>query len=204
MTYLLTNPKRAMNILTTLRQMLEDRKYVLTAPTPAIRQILETDPKKAQEYYDTEDTLMKAQKGNQAIHVMNPKEEKLAIDTVRKYVDQVAATPHTHLLIVIQHITPAAKQIVQSCKQFELFFEKDLYRNITQHCFYAPHRALTDVEEAAILKKYKCEKTNFPILLKSDPVARYFHWKVGTMVQTETRVGGASAPYITYRVVLDN
>jgi DNA-directed RNA polymerase subunit H (RpoH/RPB5) len=205
MSYLLTNPKRGLNILTTLHEMLQDRKYQVTEPDAKKTASILENVVEAQTYYDSQEVLFVAQKDQHTIRIMNPKEEKLAIDTVRKYVERVENEgPLCSILIVIQNITPAARQIVQSCKQFEMFYEKHLYRNITKHVYYAPHTALSDTEEQAVLKQYKCDKDNFPVLLKSDAVARYFNWKTGTMVKTETRVGGASAPYITYRVVIDN
>jgi DNA-directed RNA polymerase subunit H (RpoH/RPB5) len=204
MSYLLTNPKRGLNILTTLHDMLRDRTYGITQPEAKKVTDLLQNVAAAQVYYDAEEVLFIAQRGPHEIRVMKPNEEKLAIDTVRKYVELVDGHPHLSILIVIQNITPAARQIVQNCKQFELFYEKHLYRNITKHVYYAPHKALTEAEEQAVLKQYKCDKDNFPVLLKNDAVARYFNWKLGTMVKTETRVGGASAPYVTYRVVVDN
>lgn len=205
MAYLLTNPKRGLNVLTTLHEMLQDRAYTVTQPeSKKIHDFLQ-NVEAAQTYYDSEENLFVAQKGTHTLRVMKPKEDKLAIDTVRKYVERAEVEgPQCSILIIIQNITPAARQIVQSCKQFELFYEKNLYRNITKHVYYVPHTALSDAEEQAVLKKYKCDKNNFPVLLKNDAVARYFNWKVGTMIKTETRVGGASAPYITYRVVVDN
>ena len=138
------------------------------------------------------------------ILVMCPKEVKLAIDTVRRYVQEYKDNTGIRLLIVIQGITAAAKKEIQACKRFELFSEKELFRNKTQHQLYVPHRALNDEEEQAILDKYRCDKTKFPsILRKSDAIAKYFAWPAGKIIEVTHRPGGTYEPFKEYCVVVD-
>jgi len=203
MSYLIANPKRGQNILTTLSQMLNDRGFHIQEPFTALRAGLEGSTERAQKYYEEHECLMKATRGDDLMVVMAPKEDKLAIDTVRKYVEQYQSQPHTHVLIVIQNITPAARQVVVACKRFELFYEADLFCNKTRHRLYVPHRALNPDEEADVLKRYKCKKTNLPSLRKTDPIARYFAWSVGTMVEIKSNMGGSIEPSVSYRVVVD-
>jgi DNA-directed RNA polymerase subunit H (RpoH/RPB5) len=206
MAYLLSNPKRGQNILTTVAQMLEDRGYVLDENFTQKRAQLEKDVEMAREYYATEELLVKGNNADEKmdILVMCPKEDKLAIDTVRRYVKDYKNEKHVRLIIIIQNITPAARQEVQLCKRFELFYEQELYRNKTRHALYVPHRALNDDEEQAILKLYRCKKENFPLIRRrSDPIARYFGWAVGRIVEISHRPGGSQEPFKYYRVVVD-
>lgn len=203
MTYLLTNPKRGLHILTTLGQIMEDREFTIQEPYATERKALETDADRAREWYNREETLMTGKKGDKIIQVLCPKEDKLAIGTVRDYAEKYKDDKNQTIILVIQNITPPARQIVQACKRFEIFYEKELYCNVTHHVLYSPHRALSEPEEEAVLKRFKCIKHNLPILLRTEPIARYFGWSVGQMVEIKSSMGGTQEPFVTYRIVAE-
>jgi len=206
MAYLKENPKRGQNILTTLAKMVEDRGYVLSEEYLAVRNTLETNVEAARKYYADQEILIKAHKEDEKMEllVMCPKEDKLAIDTVRRYVEEYKDNKHVRLIIVIQNITPAARQQVELCKRFELFYETELFRNRTEHSLYLPHRALSLEEEVEFLKTYGCKKENLPsIRRKTDPIARYFGWDIGKIIEITNTPSGAQEPFKYYRIVVD-
>ena len=51
-----------------------------------------------------------------------------------------------------------------------------------------------------ICDRYKCTINNFPIILKTDPISRYFNFKPGSLVEI-TRKSETCAEYIHYRFV---
>lgn len=204
MAYIVSNPKRGINILTTLATMLIDREYKICEPDcKVIGKTVNVNV--SSDYYDNNELLMiaKNEKNNETIYVMCPKEEKLAIDTVRKYVKTYKFDKQARLIIVIQNITSSARQEIETCKKFEIFYEKELYWNKTKHVLYVPHVALTNEEEEKLLQTYKCTKDNLPCICKNDPIVRYFGWNVGQVIKISHALGGSQEPFEYYRVVIN-
>ena len=207
MSFLAQNSKRGVNILTTLGEMLEARGYVLVGDYVDKRAALEHNNEAALKHYTENEILMKARDNahDMDVLVMHPSGDKLAIDTVRRYVHDYKANKHLRLLIVIQSITPAARSEITACKRFELFHEEELFRNKTKHALYAPHRGLSPEEEAKMLKKFRVAKDRLPTIRRlDDPIARYFGWEVGTVVEIRVQPAGSQEPFIYYRVVADD
>lgn len=206
MSYLNTNPRKARNILTTLAKMLEDRGLFLDSEYQQIRNAIETDESKATEYYSTTVCAMKGfnetYSKTETVQVMLPKEDKLAVDTIRQYETDYAEVAGMSLIIVVQHVTPAAKQILQKHKNFQLFYETDLFHNRTHHVLYMPHRALLPNEEKTILDKFCCKKANLPSIRVTDPIVRYFNWPVGKIIEIQCKTSGVVEPSVYYRVVV--
>jgi DNA-directed RNA polymerase subunit H (RpoH/RPB5) len=204
MSFLFGNPDRCRNILRTTEEMLTDRGFQVTDPPLLVRQQWRQNSALADEHYRTHECLLTAQKGPDTLLVMASHEEKLAIDTVRKYLEEYKDQPHTLVLVIYQTITPSARQTLETCKRFQLFQEKDLFHNKTHHSLYVPHRGLSPDEEKEILHRYQASKSVIPPLYKGDAIARYFNWPVGTMIEIHRRIGGSMEPTRDYRVVVED
>lgn len=107
------------------------------------------------------------------------------------------------VILVYTMITPNGRQCFKKHSKFHLFQEKELCYNITHHCLYVPHRALNDEEEKLVLQKFKTDKDKFPRLLRTDPIARYFGFKIGQLIQINRRYGGTTQPQTFFRIVCD-
>jgi DNA-directed RNA polymerase subunit H (RpoH/RPB5) len=60
---------------------------------------------------------------------------------------------------------------------------------------------LTPNQKRIVMTKYKTVAKNFPLLLSSDPVARYYGALPGTMMRI-TRKSPTAGEYVLYRVVV--
>lgn len=81
------------------------------------------------------------------------------------------------------------------------FFElRELQFNITKHVLVPKHEVIADEETInALVEKYNIRsRIHFPLILKSDPVAKYYGIKSGHLVKI-TRPSPSSGEYITYR-----
>lgn len=81
------------------------------------------------------------------------------------------------------------------------FFElKELMFNITHHVLVPKHTVIRDenkIEE--IVQKYNLKsKLHLPLLLKTDPISRYYDIKPGQLVEIE-RISPSSGEYVVYR-----
>lgn len=82
---------------------------------------------------------------------------------------------------------------------YEMFSIKNLLFNITKHAYVPKHELLSTNEAADIMKTYSIKnKSQFPIILKSDPVARYYDFKPGQLIKIY-RSSTATGESITYR-----
>jgi len=85
---------------------------------------------------------------------------------------------------------------------FQIFTFKELQINITKHELVPKHELLGFNREAdvqKILQVYNIKSRNsLPLILRSDPVARYFNAKPGNLMRI-TRPSPTSGEYIFYR-----
>lgn len=81
---------------------------------------------------------------------------------------------------------------------YELFPIKNLLFNITKHSYVPKHELLSVDEANNIMTNYSIKKSQFPIILKTDPVARYYDFKSGQLIKVY-RSSTATGESITYR-----
>lgn len=82
---------------------------------------------------------------------------------------------------------------------YEVFPIQMLLFNISKHSFVPKHEVLSNEKALEIQKNYAIKnKSQFPIILKTDPVARYYDIKPGQLVKI-TRASTATGENITYR-----
>ena len=111
---------------------------------------------------------------------------------------------YTCLILVYKSaITAFAKQfIVTDMKDLnvQIFSESELSFNITKHELVPKHEILSAEERNKTLRKYRTTLKHFPMILSSDPVARYYGVLPGTMMRI-TRKSPTAGVYTLYRVV---
>jgi DNA-directed RNA polymerase I, II, and III subunit RPABC1 len=104
-----------------------------------------------------------------------------------------------HCLIVYKDtVTPIAKKVVEESKDIiiELFNVEELQYNITKHYLVPKHELLFKKKSKECEQFKKKYSDKFPIILKSDPVSRFYGYEKGDIIKI-TRNNG----YITYRIV---
>lgn len=81
----------------------------------------------------------------------------------------------------------------------QVFSIDNLLRNITKHELVPKMRIVSEIEKKQIKEKYNIESmTNMPIILKSDPVAKFYGVKSGDLCEI-IRTSETSGRYISYR-----
>ena len=81
------------------------------------------------------------------------------------------------------------------------FFElREVLFNITKHCLVPKHSVIRDEEEIGkIISQYNLKnRFHLPLLLKTDPVAKYYDIKPGQIVKID-RISPSSGEYVVYR-----
>lgn len=122
--------------------------------------------------------------------------QKLNIELMKSLVAQLQKEEIFHSIIVHDHvITSSTKKLLDHLWdiEIELFHLDELQYNITKHCLYSVHEK---VENADDLKKIKPSLKKLPVILKTDPVIRYFNFSKNDVIRIYRRDGS-----ISYRVV---
>lgn len=101
-----------------------------------------------------------------------------------------------HSIIVYKNnVTSAVKNIKQNFQgmKIELFSQEELQYNITTHKYQPKFEILSAKDADQFRRTYD---TKFPVMLKTDPISRFYGYQKGDIVKV-TRKNG----YIMYRLV---
>jgi DNA-directed RNA polymerase I, II, and III subunit RPABC1 len=148
---------------------------------------------------DDERILAIKEDGNQICAFISKNMTKFNVDRIQEYISMIKKMDIWHCLIVYKDsATPIAKKVVEDSKEIiiELFNEDELQYNITKHFLVPLHELLykKKTKECEAFKKKYSDK--FPIILKTDPIARFYFYDKGDIIRITRKDG-----YITYRIV---
>lgn len=92
------------------------------------------------------------------------------------------------------------KKLDDVMQDYQVFELKDLTFNISKHRFVPKHELITDREEHnKIIAAYQIKTiSQLPLILKTDPMARYINAKAGSVVKI-TRYSPTSGEHVVYR-----
>lgn len=104
-----------------------------------------------------------------------------------------------NIIVVRERIPPNSLKSLKDIS-YELFELRELQYNIIDHVLVPKHEVITDEAEiATLVTEYNAKsKLHFPLLLRSDPVARYLGVKSGQLVRI-TRTSPSAGEYVLYR-----
>lgn len=81
------------------------------------------------------------------------------------------------IIVIITDMKPKDDIFELDLKNIEVFWYKMLTYNVTKHEYVPKHRLLNHLEKIEIKKKLNLNNFNeLPIILKSDPVAKYYNY----------------------------
>lgn len=132
---------------------------------------------------------------------------KVSVKKIKTIKEILEDNSHTYKCLIVVYkssITTFAKQFISSDVKdlfVQIFSEKELSFNITKHEYVPKHTVLTSEEKRNVLQKYNSKSKNFPLILSSDPICRYYGCLPGTMLKIE-RDSDTCGIYTLYRVVV--
>jgi DNA-directed RNA polymerase I, II, and III subunit RPABC1 len=124
--------------------------------------------------------------------------EKLNVAEIHNYIAMLQTSGINHGIIVYDGIpTPAVKTVVSTIPDLdiiiELFSSEDLQFNITKHVLVPQHIKLSKDEAKDFKTKFG---TDIPILLRSDPISKFYNYCKGDIIKVIRKNG-----FISYRIV---
>lgn len=122
---------------------------------------------------------------------------------LKLYMDENYPTKEMTVIIITQDKpTPQiAKELLNDeFKLYEVFLTKMLMFNITHHEIVPKHIILTEDEAKKVIDDFDATKSQLPKLLSTDPVAKYYGMKSGTVCRI-VRNSPMTGESIYYRIV---
>lgn len=131
----------------------------------------------------------------QTIHVKILDLKKIGKKELLAVIDEMEEEDIKHLILVIpQKLTPLALQELNNTSyEIEIFLYKELLFNITRHYLQPKMKILTIEEKKSLIRQIK--QSQLPIIVKTDPVCKYFNAKPGMIFKFER-------PSVYYRIVV--
>lgn len=138
--------------------------------------------------------------------VSSPEKKAISVQQVRNTIVKLISQQASHGIIVHEQIlSPSAKKMLNDQSQtqegnltVEAFEEQYLLFNCFQHELVPKTRILTQEEKKQVLQKYKCKESQFPSILKQDPMARALGSKKGDIIEI-IRPSETAGEYLSYR-----
>ena len=123
---------------------------------------------------------------------------KLKVGTMREILKNPLSAGKSVIFVCENGITPYARKELDAGK-CQVFSYSDLYIPVTHHVLVPPHRRLEGDEKMNLLKKYPAKA--LPGIFSTDPVAKYYFFKPGDVVEIRRNsVDGHEYKY--YRIVI--
>lgn len=122
---------------------------------------------------------------------------------LKLFMDENYPTKEMTVIIITQDKpTPQiAKELLNDeFKLYEVFLTKMLMFNITHHELVPKHVVLTEDESKKVIDDFDATKSQLPKLLPTDPVAKYYGMKTGTICKI-VRNSQMTGESIYYRIV---
>nr|XP_043626224.1 DNA-directed RNA polymerases II and IV subunit 5A-like [Erigeron canadensis] len=173
-------------------------------------------------------TFLKTKPDNSdPIYVFFPDDLKIGVKIIKNYVLRMESEKIRRAIIVVRiGMTPSAKACqaeIAGRFRVEVFQEAELLVNIRYHDLVPEHVPITEQEKVELLQKYNMKaaqiQSQFPRILHTDPIARYYGLSRGQVVKilrpietgtsekdkddfdSNKRDRNAEICYVSYRVV---
>ena len=189
----------------TIIEMVEDRKYIIP------NEYKEIDLNTFKYLYNTDnglDIFIKEHSSEQKKLYIKFTYENYKPSSIKKFITDVCTkylnNKNDKLLLILNDkpnnaILKISKESMYN--MVDIFWTDILQFNITKHKFVPKHELLSNNELKFIMTKYKIiNLLQFPIILKSDPVIRYYDFPSGSVCKI-TRPSVTTYEHIYYRYI---
>lgn len=129
------------------------------------------------------DEYIEFKKGDDKITLFYTLNPKLCIKTLKNFIFIAERDNLKNILVIYQDsITPFVYKLINTIENIniELFSLRELQYNITRHILQPKFRKVENIG-------VKINVDNLPVMFRTDPVARYYNWGVGTLIEVERK-----------------
>lgn len=194
---------RLYRVRQTIFKMLANRKYMTSNQDSSFADFKETYGKPVEK----KKLLLlsaKVDDPNDRIFVFFPDEEKVDVKALVQYADKMKGEKVKRAIVVVgQDVSSFAKKaLAEASKEFsmEVFKERELVVDITEHELVPKHEVLSTEEKEQLMVRYNLRDSQLPRMYLTDPITKYFGLKRGEVVKI-IRSSETAGRYVTYRIV---
>lgn len=123
---------------------------------------------------------------------------KIKIADLKKFID---GESKYYIVVLSDKLSPANTKIInEENNDIQVFELDELLFNISKHSLVPKHTLIKDekIISKLVLNYQLKSKTQFPIILKTDPMAKYLNAKTGDLIKV-LRYSPSAAEHIAYR-----
>lgn len=211
--------QRLYDIKTTQVKMVRDRGFDISSDAWILDTNLENftefylNKVKAEELSGIREALAATYKGKKdnILFVSYPTKgtaKQIGTDTAKQIVHFANTHNVTHLILIADAVlsTPAANDLNLFGKDHHIFNDEELTYCVVEHKMVSRHELIPkDVAEQK-MRDMKTKLSQLPLILTSDPVIKYYGWKVGGLVKiyrNDQVVGLLTQETIAYRIIVE-
>lgn len=121
-----------------------------------------------------------------------------------KAIDKEIDNNMSHDLIIVLKNKPTTiiKKLEKEYNNLQIMYCKQLVINPTKHKLVPKHQKINEVELNKLLSDYCIyNKSQLPIILRDDPIVRYYNFKSGDVLKIDASLGSFNTSYFSYRYV---
>jgi DNA-directed RNA polymerases I, II, and III subunit RPABC1 len=152
------------------------------------------------EIIDRDDERILARKPNkEEMCVFLTNTSKFNVENIKEYIHMMRKMELNHSIIVYKdNVTPVAKKIIDDTKEFkiELFHVDDMQYNITKHYLVPKHEIHCKKGTPKWDEFKKKYSDNFPVILRSDPISRFYDYDKNDIIKITDSDG-----FVSFRIV---
>ena len=93
---------------------------------------------------------------------------------------------------------------LESVVRCQMFYDHEICYNPTHHILVPIHIKLSEEEKQAKMRELMVDSNKIPLMLPSDPIARYYGWSSGDMIKiirTDTELSMLAPKSVNYRII---
>lgn len=144
---------------------------------------------------DDENKFTASKNNEETVVVFTNIVSKINIEKVKDFINILHKLNTSNCIIIYnENITSMALKLIENSSDvnIELFTLDELQLNITKHILVPFHERVPENEAVEFKKTYGVK---FPILLKSDPICRFYNFKRGDIIKIHRD------DFVAYRIV---
>lgn len=130
-------------------------------------------------------------------------ELKVGVKIVRDLLEKLGATPESVHLILVSVQGGTSSRPAHKMENVEFITYKQISYNITKHTLVQPHTYIDKEQADVIINSFAAKPEQFPMMLSTDPMAVFCHFKIGDLIEiNRSSLGGVTEGGVTYRLVV--
>lgn len=141
---------------------------------------------------------------------MEPHQKQVPAEDIRILINQISTHGIHEAIIIVDaplSTTSSRELAALTLTPWQVFDEKDLAYNPTQHIYTSKHTKIPKEDVPRLLRELKVRETQLTIFSPNDVIVKYYGWKPGDIIKVEREddmVSVLCTKSVNYRMISSN